>query len=359
MKLSLTQKIGVVLGCCTLLLHWFCPSAWIEAWHGQIFFPVFSWISDHTIGLLPFSVTYLIILGLIIAMYKWFQRNRWQDLKTRVFWYTFTKRLLSGIGFVIFTFYFLWGFNYDRIQLFERLTWQPEEIRPADFITEGRRQVQRLQMSTLKDRYDLKESLAYKHYRLLEAAIRKDAVDIAQQLGYTKRAKVRCRQLAPSGLLLRFSTAGFYNPFTGECNIDRGLHPLQKPFVMAHEFFHGLGITGEGDCNFLAYVLCSQSDHEFVKYSGELSYWRYLRRGLRRAHAGAYDQMLGDLPLEVIDDLRAIDEQILKYPDIAPRMRDAIYSAYLKSNKIGDGMANYGRIVDLVMSWRKNQEKLP
>ena len=57
--------------------------------------------------------------------------------------------------------------------------------------------------------------------------------------------KIRCRQILPQGILLRISTAGFYNPLTGECNIDKGLHPLQKPFVMAHELFHGMGITGE------------------------------------------------------------------------------------------------------------------
>ena len=133
---------------------------------------------------------------------------------------------------------------------------------------------------------------------------------------------------------------------------------LQVPFIMAHEFFHGLGVTGEGDCNFLAYMLCRKSKHAYIRYSGELAYWRYLRGSMYRLNKRKYLETVEELPAQVIADLRDIEAQLARFPDIAPRLRDTLYSAYLKSNKIHDGMANYGRIVAMVMGWKANHYQL-
>ena len=193
--------------------------------------------------------------------------------------------------------------------------------------------------------------------RSIESKLRTATSKIAREIGYTASSNIRCRKLFPKGILLRLGTAGFYNPFTGECNIDDGLHPLQKPFVMAHEFFHGLGVSGEGDCNFLAYITCFQSTDPFIKYAGQLGYWRYLRRGFFQSDPEKYEEAMEQTPEAVLNDLAEIAASIRKYPDIAPRMRDAMYTAYLKSNKIEDGMANYHQIVPLVMTWRRNNVK--
>jgi hypothetical protein len=358
MKIRGTQLTGITLGSLTLMIHWFGPPEFVEVVHGRFLFPFFSLIFDHSVALLPFSVLYLMVpflLGLALYLLRQWYRNF--RLK-RSGWGNLLLGCLAAAGFVLTAFYSFWGFNYDRIQMKDRLTWAVESIGPKEFMNEARSQVVILQEFTGDRRSGIGKSLAYNNYRLLEVAIRQEAVKLAELLGYLGRKRVRCRQLVPSGILLRFSTAGFYNPLSGECNIDKGLHPLQKPFSMAHEFFHGMGITGEGDCNFLAYLLCHQSDHEFIRYSGELGYWRYIQHALRYSGSEEYQQLVSSLPESVIRDMEDIDRQMDKYPDIAPRMRDAIYAAYLKSNKIHDGLANYNQILQLVINWRKNGEKL-
>ena len=96
-----------------------------------------------------------------------------------------------------------------------------------------------------------------------------------------------------------------------------------------------------------------------MRYSGELGYWRYLRGGFRRRNQVQYEKTYQDLPDAVRADIEAIDARMAAYPDIAPKLRDQMYSAYLKSNKIHDGLANYGRIVQLVLNWRGKQYVLP
>lgn len=358
MRISKFQKWSIILGVCCLLVHWFVPAKIVEAVHGRFVFPIMSWILDHTINLLPFSIIYVLVPWLLYGLFSGLRRLRMATLKHWRTWSNFFLQLFAWLGLIVSIFYFFWGFNYDRVQLKDRLSWSLAPISPEEFQAEGKLQALRLAQFSSDQREEIGANVTYQHYRLLETIMRQEASAVAKELGYLDRSRVRCRQLAPRGVLLRFSTAGFYNPLTGECNIDKGLHPLQKPFVMAHEFFHGMGVTGEGDCNFLAYILCSRSKVDYVRYSGELCYWRYMRHTLRRSNEANYQDLLEGLPFFVIKDLEEIDEVILRYPDIAPRMRDAIYNAYLRSNKIGDGMANYNRILQLVITWRKNNLKL-
>ncbi|MCB0687348.1 MAG: DUF3810 domain-containing protein [Saprospiraceae bacterium] len=355
-KLRRVDKIGLVLGVLSLLIHWFCPSHWVEVVYGRFIFPFFSWIFDHSIGILPFPFLYVLILLVGYLLYRFYRHLR-LVIKNKT-WVSLLIGILSTIGFILGAFYFFWGFNYDRVQLGERLSWQISSISNETLMQEANDQITRLRSFSGQQREKIEETLAFRNYRLLEVAIRQDAAKWASDLGYLARNRVRCRQLWPAGILLRIGTAGFYNPLSGECNIDKGLHPLQKPFSMAHEFFHGMGVTGEGDCNFLAYLLCNQSNHPFIRYSGELGYWRYMRHTVYMSDQDQYKQMVSQLPESVIDDMKAIDEQLDKFPDIAPRMRDAIYSAYLKSNKIHDGLANYNRILQLVINWRLNGGEL-
>ncbi len=154
---------------------------------------------------------------------------------------------------------------------------------------------------------------------------------------------------------MRISTAGFYLPFTGECNIDAGLHPIQLPFVVAHEYAHAYGITDEGSCNFLAYLSCNQSADPFVRYAGSLSYWRYIAGNYQAYYPKEYALFRKQLPKGIIADLDAINANGRKYPDILPRVRDFAYDSYLKSQGIEEGLESYSRIIMLVKAWKEKE----
>jgi len=190
----------------------------------------------------------------------------------------------------------------------------------------------------------------------IENTIRRIVEEELHRLGYKTSGKVRGRLLTPKGILMRIGTSGVYFPWTGECNIDSGLHPVQIPFTLAHEFCHGYGFTDEGTCNFLAYLACIHSDIPMVQYSGYLGYWRYLASSYRRMDNENYKTYFDEIPKGVLNDVIAIDKEIDKYPDIFPDFRDAFYDTYLKTQGISEGMKNYSRIVMLAKAWRDAKE---
>jgi hypothetical protein len=157
----------------------------------------------------------------------------------------------------------------------------------------------------------------------------------------------------PEGALLRIGTLGFYNPYTGECQLDKAVHPLQVSFIKAHEWTHAQGITDEGDANFLAYLICLHSDNPAVVYSGQLEYFRHLLRALRGINPEFYQLTLGLLPAGISEDMAAIRKRYDDYPTILPDIRDLIYDTYLKVNSVPEGIQSYDRMVKMVFAWQR------
>ena len=66
-------------------------------------------------------------------------------------------------------------------------------------------------------------------------------------------------------------------------HVDKGLHELAQPYIMAHEVSHAFGVTDEGECNFLAALICRNSAHALLNYSGGLYELQRLYAALIRA----------------------------------------------------------------------------
>ncbi|MEM6963771.1 MAG: DUF3810 domain-containing protein, partial [Bacteroidota bacterium] len=311
---------------------------------------------DYTIGWLPFPGVFL-VLGILLFFLLKKIVNLYRT--HRSFGHSLMRigfSFLAFLGGVIFFFMLLWGFNYGRLPLEVSMQLNPQPLTYEELQAELKTNTQevaaaRTAIPDLIDTAIVAEFLPDD----LENLIRQDVEYLLERLGFSTVGHVRGRQLRPKGILLRFSTAGVYFPWTGESNIDAGLHPVQIPFTLAHEFAHGYGFTDEGICNFLAYLACIDSPHPMVRYAGHLGYWRYIASAYRRLNRDGYTEYFNTLPKGVVEDLYAIDDNSRKYPDILPELRDVAYDAYLKSQGVQEGLKSYSQIVMLVKAWREQK----
>jgi hypothetical protein len=152
--------------------------------------------------------------------------------------------------------------------------------------------------------------------------------------------------------LLRFSSSGVYLPWTGEGHVDAGLHPLNWPFVLAHEMSHGYGMADEGVCNFLAYQVCIGHSDPYVRYAGALYYWRYVAYEMMRFCPAETQAAVEALPAGIRGDLAGIREYSNRYPDIIPQWRDVVYDSFLKSQGLSQGVLSYNEVLVLAHAWR-------
>lgn len=344
------------LGLLTIVLRMLLgntPSV-IETYYSRGLFLILRTIFDYTFGLLPFPMLYALVIGLLFFLAKRFI----QFVKGEMGWLQkIGQSLLSLVAFLsglIFLFLFCWGFNYGRIPLEQQINIQPKPLKLHEL--KAQLDLHTPQLISQRAQIPNVDSTALIDFQLTEATkttIRADLEKTLDRLGYPTVGEPRARILKPKGILLRISTAGFYLPFTGECNVDGGLHPLQLPFVLAHEYAHAYGITDEGSCNFLAYLSCLDSEDPLIQYAGRLSYWRYLAGNYRYFRRKEYGEFRKQLPKGLVADLNSINEYSLRYPDILPRVRDFAYDSYLKAQGVEEGIESYSRIIMLVKAWEE------
>ncbi len=323
---------------------------WVFQIYGTFIFPLIRSIYDYTLGMIPFAFIYILIPVLLLLFFFWKYKKAGSKSGT---WMDQILSTFNFLGWVIFLFYFLWGFNYYRPSWIEKhglTAVYPDSVMLMQEMQLVSAKVNALRIKISKDT----SALAYHpDWTMMENDIRIEQKRFLTSYGDKATGRVRIRQLFPKGILLSLSTAGIYIPLVCEGHIDPGLNPIQWPFTLAHEMAHGYGYTDEGECNFIGFVTCIKSENSHIQYSGWLGYWRYLYREVDHLSEERADNVYASMLPGVKADLKAIRKDINRYPDILPWFRDVIYDLYLKSHGMSDGLASYDGIISLVLTWKK------
>ena len=359
MQNTFSQKYSSVIWWCTaaliaVLLRVTLSPDIIEEVYTRFIFQGIRVFIDYTVGTLPFPAVYLFLTALVIYLFRKAKRGIQKEGDLTVKLLRFGRFLLTFSAAAVFLFLFLWGFNYGRVSIEKQLRFSPQPLEYEALQTEfekttrlliaARAAVPGATDSVLSP--DLMPDNA-------EDLIRKDLEIWLQNHRFPTAGRVRGRLLYPKGTLLSISTAGVYLPWVGEGHIDAGMYFIQHPFVMAHEMAHGYGFTDEGTCNFVAYLALKDSENPFFRYSAVLGYWVYLASGVARFDYEAYKTYYDTLPLGIRKDRQYIRAWSDRYPDILPKVRDAFYDNYLKTQGVKEGMKSYSRVVMLVTAWER------
>lgn len=324
-----------------------------EEFYSRTFFPVIRNGIDATLSRLPFPTFYLFLLFVLAAVvfyiYKLLITRGW---KAKFF---FTLRsALNSLGLLVFFFLMLWGFNYQRIPIFEQLSLKPEplyeetlweEMRlTRNILSQTRRYIKR-------DTSAIEEAMDYLE---LENLVRQEMRQNLHLLGLNYSGTPRTREFPPAGFMRRMGIYGIYFPFTGESYIDPSLHVLEKAFTVAHEMAHSYGITDEGEANFIAWVICTNSDSVLLRYAGHLRLLRYQLNDLYRISPERYKEFTATLPSGVINDLASIRRNVLSIKPLFSEVSRKSNDLYLKSQGIRAGVQSYAQLPMLVYAWRND-----
>ena len=302
---------------------------------------------------MPFAMFYIFFLIMFLWAVYLLRREiilRKSGIKRRVWWKRFGINIANFTGGLVFFFMFLWGFNYARIPIEKTMRIDARELdslelrAEADYITAqcslGRAEI------IGADSFEIDAKFFPEN---LEDEMRSCLVSVLKDLGYPTIGRVRGRLLYP-GLLYGFNSSGVYWPFTGEGHIESALHILQKPFTIAHEMSHGYGFGDEGTCNFLGYMACMRSKNAAIRYSGYLSYWRYV---FSEVDPEYYQKNRPIIDRGMFYDLEAIRREMKPYFEFIPGFHEVAYDAYLRMQGIRDGIQNYDRMILLVAAMRR------
>lgn len=147
---------------------------------------------------------------------------------------------------------------------------------------------------------------------------------------------------------------GVYTFFTGEANINVNFPDYTIPYTAAHELAHQRGIAREDEANFIAFLVCMESDDPYIRYSAYLNVYEYVASALHSANRSLYLQAYAGLPNGVKAEEIAYSLFFEKYRDnVAADISEATNNSYLQSQGASEGTRSYNMVVDLAVAYFK------
>lgn len=299
-------------------------------------------------GLVPFAVGDLFIaLSLVgVASYPFYAH--FARKKT---WIRAWGGSAEYLAWVYVWFYAAWGLNYAQADFYERTHIAPVRYTEADFRDFTRRYVSRLNESytalTAVDR-DLLCRDVVEGYRQIAPALGIHAP--------SGRRLPRVKTMLFSSLASRVGFKGSMGPFFCEFTVNGEVPPSEYPATYAHELSHLLGISNEGEANFYAYVVCTRSRVDAIRFSGYLSLLPHvLNNAYRLLDSEAYAALCLDIRPEVMQLAQA--NQAFwqsRYNDFVGRIQSSLYEMYLKGNRIAEGQKSYSQVIGLLIAYEKS-----
>lgn len=149
---------------------------------------------------------------------------------------------------------------------------------------------------------------------------------------------------------------GVYTFFTGEANINTNFPDYTIPYTAAHELAHQRGIAREDEANFVAFLVCMESDDPYIRYSGALNTCEFVMSALAYADYDGYVELWRTMPSSVHAEQVAYNAFFEKYRDnVVATVSNATNDAYLKGQGASEGTRSYSMVVDLAVAYYRQR----
>jgi hypothetical protein len=252
--------------------------------------------------------------------------------------------LLAATAAGYLAFLLLWGLNYRRIPLTDRLEITPGPPQEDAVLDLGREAAGRVNAL-----YDEARRQGWMEPEL-DAELREAFEEVQHALSDAPAAVPGRLKRTMLGPYFRWATVdGMINPFGLEVLANPDLLPFERPFVAAHEWSHLAGFADEAEASLVGWLTCVRGDVA-SQYSG----WLYLYWQVSGEVGGAarteLARSLAEGPRKDIESIvaRLQRGQLTWLKNASWR----VYDQYLKANRVDEGIRSYGVVVTLILQAR-------
>ena len=329
----------------------------VETYYSDGIYPVISSVQRILLGWIPFSIGdffYALVVLYIIRRLVIMIRLLFKKKTNKEYWLGGLRRIGFIALLVYVSFNLLWGLNYNRIGIAKQVGLVQEKIDKEVLVAMMRELVK--QVNGLDSLAHLnREKFKSKRYLFQQADQAYENLHAT-----TPIFKYNFRSVKPSlfsylGNYLGYT--GYYNPFSGEAQVNTTVPLFVQPFTACHEIGHQLGYAKENEANFAGFLSAKSSDDPAVRYSVYFDLYSYARFYLYVQDSMQLKRLDSTLHPGVRKDFRDLREFIRKHENPIENVIDKMYSQYLKANEQPSGKVTYGEVIIwLAAYYRKHQE---
>lgn len=345
----------VLLILATIAIKWVSLyPEWVENNYTYGIYPVVTKVQRFIFGWMPFSIGDLfygfLILVVVLRSVRFF-RLLFQKKLNRVY---FVAALQQAIFFFLFVYVFfnlLWGLNYNRKGISYQLGIEVKKYSLADLDTLTTVIQKKLNKYAVLVTEEERDSFNRKKDLFRESCFAyQNAAKQFSFLAY-QPVSVKPSLFSYAGNVLGFQ--GYYNPFSGEAQVNTTIPRFLEPFVTTHEIAHQVGYGKENEANFVAFLACKNYESPVFKYSMYFDIYNYAINEVYKRdsiRARAFYQQLHPQVLKDFDELRSF---YLRYKNPIEPLITWSYGHFLKANNQPAGKQTYNEVVAWLVAYYK------
>jgi hypothetical protein len=288
-----------------------------------------------------FDAVLVLAVGLaLLALWRGLRRS-WRTRSLRSL-----ARVTAGVlvGAALFYLWFLvaWGYNYRRAGVEAAMPrYDPHRARPGLV-----RQLAELAVTRVNGLYAEAHAEGFPALDAVPRPLVDSLHRVEHDLGRPRpTAPSRPKRPWTAPYMRAVGVSGMLAPLFLETYLNPDLTAPERPYVLAHEWAHLSGFAPEEDASFVGLAAALGADRP-AQYSA----WLFLvSESAGRLHPVTQPLVLQALAAGPRQDLAAINERLRARVPWLDRASWVAYDRAIKSQGAEEGVAGYGRVIDLLL----------
>lgn len=328
----------------------FYPNA-VEKYYSQGLYVFTARLQRFFLGWIPFSlgdIFYVACFAFLVVSFIKTIRKLLHWRKERIKWLAGMKKFIFFLLCIYVMFYGLWGLNYSRIGItnqFDIPIQRPtaEDLDTLVFLLHKRINKD-IAVLPLEERKALTLNSVFKEAQ-------QAYVMAAREYPFLKSSPPSTKSSLFGKLMNYTGVQGYYNPFSGEAQVNTTIPAFLLPSVATHEIGHQVGYGMESEANFLSFLTSRKHFSIHFQYATDFVMYLYARSELFVADSAKARRYDSTLHPQVKRDIREYRSFYQKYQNKIEPFIDWLYGSYLKMNNQPAGKASYNEVVVWLIGW--------
>ena len=330
----------------------------VEVIYSSKFYFFFSKILRFLFGWIPFSIGDILyfIAGswLLWKIIKNIKLCLKKQLKGKLFLQKVLK-LLQGFILIYIIFNVFWGLNYNgkgiasQLDL-SKMTYDTSDLRKLQNILLQKVNSSKMTLVNKNSIYPTNKDL---FKRAQNCYIQTEKI---YPFLHYKNPSIKSSFYGWMGNYLGFT--GYYNPFTGEAQVNTTVPKFLLPYITAHEIAHQIGYAKENEANFVGYLAAVNSNDTLFLYSAYLDLFMYTNREVYYSDSVYAKQSLELLLPQVKNDIIEWRKFSMAHTSFMEPAITWMYGKYLKLNEQPKGIRSYNEVISMLIAYYKKFGKI-
>jgi hypothetical protein len=331
-----------------IIFLWGLSTSLAESLYADTVYPVISLCLRTVSSLVPFTlgdVLYLLLIAYVVySLFRFGRKLMKKQVRKTEAWLT-AMQVLRFILILYIAFKLLWGLNYSRPSISHQLGISNHRYSDKQLVRLTQLIIQKINhLEKLRSALPAKARNRYNMETLKSKAIASYNNLKYRQAFFTYRIP-SVKPVINSWVITKIGLEGYYNPLSGEANVNMLLPVVDLPFVTAHEIAHQLGVAREDEANLVGYLVATNSKDLNFQYSGYYAILRNLLFEVRLIAPDQYEALYESINPRTITDYKNGIAFWRQYNNQMFGYMSATLDSFLKINNQHKGIDSYQDIV--------------